>query len=95
MWDGLMVNCRRSEIEIICDILNLSRDGAKRTEILYKGNLSYTQLQKYLPFLVEKEILYEYVINNGNGSSCKMYKTTDKGLTLLQDINKIYEHLSW
>jgi len=49
-----MVNNRRSEIDIIGEILNLSRDGAKKTEILYQGNLSYTQLQKYLPFLLKK-----------------------------------------
>jgi len=88
-----MVNTRRSEIDIIGEILNLSRDGAKKTEILYQGNLSYTQLQKYLPFLVEKDILEENVVNNGNGSSCKLYEITEKGSSLLEDIRKVLAHL--
>jgi len=50
-----MVNNRRSELDIISKILDLSKSGAKKTEILYQGNLSYTQLQSYLPFLLEKE----------------------------------------
>ena len=87
-----MVNTRRSELDIINKILILSKGGAKKTEILYGGNLSYTQLQSYLPFLVEKDILQEHVVRN-NGNSCKLYKITDKGLGLLQDINRVYAHL--
>ena len=86
-----MVNNRRSEFEIIAEILSLSESGAKSTEILYKGYMSYTQLKQYLPYLIEKEILRETIIKNGNGSS-KMYYTTDKGKELLVDINKIFSY---
>lgn len=81
------VNNRRSEMEIIAEILSLSEDGARSTEILYKGYLSYTQLKKYISYLVKKEILSEQVTDNGNGGS-RMYYTTDKGKDLLKDINK-------
>lgn len=87
-----MVNNRRSEIDIIGEILNLSRDGAKKTEILYQGNLSYTQLQKYLPFLLEKNILEEHIVDN-NGNACKLYRITDKGSYLLEDIRRVLVHL--
>ena len=87
-----MVNNRRSELDIINEILVLSKGGAKKTEILYQGNLSYTQLQSYLPFLIKKNILQEHVVKS-NGNSCKLYKVTDKGLGLLQDINRVYAHL--
>ncbi|HEC81433.1 MAG TPA: DUF4364 domain-containing protein, partial [Thermoplasmatales archaeon] len=40
----MVVNTRRCEIEIIRDILSLATKGAKKTQILYKTNLSYTQL---------------------------------------------------
>ena len=64
-----MVNNRRSEMEIIRQILNLSRDGARTTELLYQCNMSYTQLKSYIPFLIEKNILKEdSVKNNGNMS---------------------------
>lgn len=87
-----MVNNRRSEIEIISKILTLSRTGAKKTEILYRGNLSYSQMQNYLPFLIEKNILEEHHVQN-NGSSSKLYKLTNKGLSLLEDIKKVLVHL--
>ena len=84
---------RRSEIEIISKILNVSRKGARKTEILYQGNLSYMQLQSYLPFLIEKEILQEKTVNN-NGSSFKKYLLTDKGDNLYNDIQKVLIHFS-
>ena len=87
-----MVNNRRSEFEIIYKILTLSRNNVKKTEILYQGNLSFTQLQNYLPFLLEKKMLEENTIDN-NGSSYKSYKTTEKGINLLLDIEKVLVHL--
>jgi predicted transcriptional regulator len=83
----MMVNNRRSEFEIIAEILQLSETGAKSTEILYKGYLSYTQLKQYVPYLVEKGILSEQLMKNENGHS-KIYFTTDKGKELLKDIIK-------
>ena len=89
IWGRLnLVNNRRSEIEIIGKILELSSDGAKKTELLYQGNLSFSQLQKYLSFLIEKEILAENEIKN-NGNSTKLYKTTDKGFLFLQDVKRV------
>jgi len=82
-----MVNRRRSELDIISEILMLSRNGAKKTEILYQGNLSYSQLQGYLLFLLEKNILEEKIVDKDNGQS-KIYKITKKGDNLLEDINK-------
>ena len=87
-----MVNNRRSEIEIISQILMLSREGARKTELLYHGNLSYTQLQSYLPFLIEKDILQEHIVYN-NSTSCRLYKLTDKGLDLLESFKKVLVHL--
>lgn len=59
-----MVNSRRSELDIMGEILVLSKTGAKKTELLYQANLSYMQLQKYLPFLIENNILEEHVVKN-------------------------------
>lgn len=87
-----MVINRRSEIEIIGQILNISRGGVKKTEILYQSNLSYMQLQSYLPFLLEKNILEEYTVEN-NGCLSKMYRITEKGSYLLDYIDKVLMHL--
>ena len=78
---------RRSEFEIIGKILDLSKNGAKKTEILYKGNFSYTQLTRYLTFLIKKDILV-VKITKDDGYNSKSYKITKKGQDLLENINK-------
>ena len=83
-----MFNKRRSEIEIIGEILSLSKGSARKTEILYQCNLSFMQCNNYLSFLLDKNILEEKIIVNNVGSKGKYYKTTDKGHTLLEEINK-------
>ena len=87
-----MVNGRRSQLEIINDILLISKDGAKKTDILYKGNFSYKQLQGYLGYMIEKEILKEIYVQD-NGNSCRIYKPTEKGLVFLEDSNRLLEKL--
>jgi len=38
----------RNRIEIIADILNIVGDGARKTQIMYKGTLSYKLLTRYM-----------------------------------------------
>lgn len=83
---------RRSEIEIIGEILDLSKEGAKKTEILYQSNMSFSQLQHYLSFLLEKNIVEENITVNDNGRSFKIYVTTEKGNNLLEEINNLYTY---
>ncbi|MCJ7571989.1 MAG: winged helix-turn-helix domain-containing protein [Candidatus Thermoplasmatota archaeon] len=88
-----MLNNRRSELDIVVDILNLSKDGTNKTSILYKTNLSYSQLKNYLSILLEKDILKEVMVEQ-NGRDLKHYKTTSKGLNLLelsQEITNLLE----
>jgi predicted transcriptional regulator len=89
----MVVNNRRSELEIISKILDLSKDGAKKTEILYYGNLSYMQLKSYLNFLIKNNILEEKEVRN-NGNIHKLYKPTEKGLVFYKDIKKVLSHLT-
>ena len=63
--------------------------GARKTEILYQCNLSFTQLNSYLTFLIDKDILEEKTMSNYENSRDKFYRTTEKGYTLLEDINKV------
>ena len=89
-----MVNNRRSEIQIISDILSLSIEGASKTKLLYQGNLSYSQLTRYLSYLLEKEILTEIKSNGGNGNdTSRLYKTTEKGFSLLAEVKKVLKYL--
>ena len=88
-----MFENRRSEIEIMNEILTLSRDGARKTELLYRGNLSYTQLQNYLKFLIDKNIIEEKTIPKPTNGSSKIFITTEKGQTLLRAINNVLLYL--
>jgi len=80
---------RRSEIQIIEGILGVAQQGARKTELLYKGNMSFLQLNNYLSFLIDNEIIREDIVSLGNGASTKIYKNTEKGNDLLEDINKL------
>lgn len=87
-----MFNNRRDKFEIMKDIVGICKDGSKKTEILYQGNLSYALLEKYLFFLREKNIL-EKVESKNNGKSTRLYKSTEKGLNFLNDVNRVLMHL--
>jgi predicted transcriptional regulator len=65
---------KRSHFEIIAEILETAKDGAKKTRIMYRCNLSYRQTNKLLDHLLETELL---TIGNS-------YHTTEKGLQLLE-----------
>lgn len=85
----MRVNRRRSDIEIIADMLKVGENGAGKTEIMYSANMSYRQIQKYLGFLVGQGFIDKMKIGNPSVS----YQVTDSGLKLLQLISNIREML--
>jgi len=84
-----MINQRRSNIEIIADMLRVGENGAGKTEIMYSANMSYAQIQKYLAFLMSQNLISKVEVGN---PSIK-YHVTDKGSKLLESINNIMEML--
>lgn len=77
---------RRGRLSIIADILDVAQKGALKTRIMYGASLSFSQLNDYLPFLLDSNLLK--VIDNPNKS---LYKTTNKGLKYLQYYMEIGE----
>jgi len=65
---------KRNRFDIIAEILQVARNGAKKTHIMYQCNLNYHQTQELLPFMLETGLLRI-------GSS---HHTTEKGLRFLQ-----------
>ncbi|MCZ6582665.1 MAG: hypothetical protein O6761_05790 [Thaumarchaeota archaeon] len=51
--DTLGVHGRRDKITIMSDLLNIMQEPRRLTHILYKSNMSYVQLVKYLDNLIE------------------------------------------
>ena len=85
----MRVNRRRSDIEIIADMLKVGENGAGKTEIMYSANMSYSQIQKYLGYLVAHGFIDK--IKMGNPSVT--YQVTENGLRLLQLVNSLREML--
>jgi predicted transcriptional regulator len=91
--EEMMFNKRRTELEIIQHILDLSQEGAKKTEIMYKNNMSFAQLTIYLDFLLEKDIIEKKTKNPENPKcSSKVFITTRKGDDLLKEIHSIMNY---
>ncbi len=54
---GLGVTTRRDQLTIISDLLEIVHQPQRLTHILYKSNMSYGQLSKYLDDLTEMEFI--------------------------------------
>jgi predicted transcriptional regulator len=79
------MNQRRSNIEIISEMLRIGADGAGKTEIMYSANMSYKQIQKYLKFLIRQGLIDRIEIGNPSIT----YRLTEKGQGLLQSIDLV------
>ena len=77
----------RSRTDIVALILEAANGGATKTRIMYKAFLSYAQLKEYLTVLLQNDLL-EYEEGRQN------FRTTEKGLQLLQMYNQFDEMLS-
>lgn len=75
---------RRGKIDIIADILSVTRKESKKTQIVYSVNLNFTRVDDYLPLLMDKEL-----ITNIDGE----YKTTEKGSDFLRNYQAMNELL--
>jgi predicted transcriptional regulator len=85
---ALNAKFRRGKLAIIADVLEIAKDGCKKTQIMYKTNLSFTQLNEYLTFM-----LMENLIAHMQRGEKEIYKTTEKGLDFLQRHNQLVKLL--
>ncbi len=87
----MRVSKRRSNIEIIADMLRIGENGAGKTEIMYSANMSYTQIQKYLGYLMTHGFIDRIEV----GNPVVTYQVTKKGLGLLRNIESIMSALDF
>jgi predicted transcriptional regulator len=83
------MNSRRSNIEVVADILRMGQ--ASKTQIMYRGGMSYAQLNKYLDYLVERGFLLWSSDKYPGG----VYNVSERGGELLESIEKIEEMLGF
>jgi len=85
----MTIRQRRSHIEIIADMLKVGENGAGKTRIMYGANMSYTQIRKYLGFLIGHGFIDKVKLGNPSVT----YRITDSGSKLLGSINSVMEML--
>ncbi len=79
---------RRDKLFIIAEVLEIAKEGTLKTQIMYRANLSFTQLNDYLRFMLKINLL-DKVARGGK----EMYRATDKGLDFLERYREITELL--
>jgi predicted transcriptional regulator len=87
-WGSNSVPRRRDRLYIIAEILETAKGSALKTQIMYGANLSFTQLNDYLRFMLKSELL-EKILLNGR----EVYRATEKGMNFLQRYREITELL--
>ena len=80
--DTLRVNGRRDKITIIADLLYIMQEPRRVTHILYKSNMSYVQLLKYLDNLKSMGLAEEH------SHPYRSYKITDDGKLFMKLIKR-------
>jgi predicted transcriptional regulator len=80
-----MAQRNRTSTDILAQILNAANYSGSitKSKIMYKANISYTQLKEYTSVMVESDLL-RYDENK------QTYRVTDRGLRFL----KVYEHIN-
>ena len=68
---------KRDKLEILLGILEIARSPVKKTHILYKANINFYQLTRYLDLLKGLDMLEEI------DQPYKGYRTTEKGRQML------------
>lgn len=74
LWD------RRDRLSIITEILEIARGGRLKTQIMYRVNLSFSQLREYLSFLIKMGFLEVHIENRK-----RIYETTAKGIQYIEN----------
>ena len=85
----MIFNNKRSEVEIIYDILTSAREDIHKTRLRYKSNMSHIQFNKYLDAMIEKDLINEKEENDKS----KVYCLTEDGKDLLVSLNIVLNRL--
>jgi len=79
---------RRDRHDIVAEILKTALKGQIKTHIMYRAKLSYSQINEYLPLLVEKGFLENINVTRGRQRTI-VYRTTSKGLQFIENLESV------
>ncbi len=66
-------------------MLRVGENGAGKTEIMYSANMSFSQIQRYLEYLVTQGFINKMNMDN----TMVAYRVTENGLKLLKAIDTL------
>ena len=90
-----MKNRSRNEIiAAILEVINRGRGPSTRTKIMYGAFLSYNQLNEYLSFLIEIDLIVPLKSKTNSSSSSPLFKITERGTHFLNVYNQINEMIT-
>jgi predicted transcriptional regulator len=81
----IRMGVRRGEVQILMDVLSTSLSGVKVTRLMYRTNLSYSTLRKYLSSSLKQGLINKVCSSDGS----VMYYTTEKGQLLLGRLKEV------
>jgi predicted transcriptional regulator len=87
-WGSDPTAKRRDKLYIIAEILEIAKDGTLKTQIMYRANLSFTQLNDYIKFMLKINLMEK----RPEGTK-EIYRATDKGIDFLGRYREIKELL--
>ena len=80
---------RRDKLVIMTEIVSIAKKGTSKTHIMFKANLSFSQLNQYISLLSHTSLLEK--------SACDgrvIYKATQKGLEFMEKQQQIMDLLN-
>ena len=79
---------KRSKHVIVSQILDICKNGACKTKIVYQANLNFRTVNPYIDLLIKNNL-----VEVKQGETI-LYKTTDRGMHLLDDFKQINSQIS-
>lgn len=76
----------RSRIQIAADILEIAKNGSRKTRMMYLGNLSFDLLRKYI------DLLENFDLIESRNNNEKTYIATEKGQQFLEDFYELQKY---
>ena len=84
-FDGALMTEKRSEFDVIADVLRVAALGSKESEIMTGCDLNRNLLEKHMPAIVALKLV------GVEKESENLYRTTSRGLEFL----RFYHGLRW
>jgi len=81
---------KRAYLEIARDILKAAQYGAKPTELVYKSNLNFNVIKRYLREMEGAGLILVDDLH-GPGNRTRLYHTTEKGKAFIEAVGRTLE----